>query len=263
MADFCLRSMGVSYSNGHQLPPHSHRWGQLIYAVSGTMQVLAGDTLWLVPPTRALWAPAGVVHSIEMRGEVAMRTIYVPTDAATQLPCVCHAIDVRLLLRELILHIVTLGLLTRENTEHLHLTQVFLDLVAAAERLPLFVPMPKDGRAAAVAHLLREDPARNDGIETLARESGASARTLQRVFRDETGLRFVEWRQRLRLLQAITLLEQGSSVTEAGAAAGYASTSAFVAAFKMQIGDTPHRFARRRRADAPSPRRSLDGYASP
>jgi AraC-like DNA-binding protein len=106
--------------------------------------------------------------------------------------------------------------------------------------------MPKDGRAASVAHMLREDPARDDGIEVLAREAGASARTLQRVFRDETGLRFVEWRQRLRLLQAITLLEQGSSVTEAGAGAGYSSTSAFVAAFKTQIGDTPHRFARSR-----------------
>lgn len=246
MGDFCLRSMGVSYSAGHVLEPHSHRWGQLIYAVSGTMQVLAGDTLWLVPPTRALWAPAGVMHSIEMRGEVAMRTIYVPTEFSAMLPSVCHAIDVRSLLRELILHIVTLRLLTREKPEHLHLTHVFLDLVARAEGLPLFVPMPKDGRAASVAHMLREDPARDDGIEMLAREAGASARTLQRVFRDETGLRFVEWRQRLRLLQAITLLEQGSSVTEAGAGAGYSSTSAFVAAFKTQIGDTPHRFARSR-----------------
>ena len=116
MAEFCLRSMGVSYSSGHVLEPHSHRWGQLIYAVSGTMQVLAGDMLWLVPPTRALWAPAGVVHSIEMRGEVAMRTIYVPAEFATRLPRVCHAIDVRLLLRELILHIVTLRSRSRETT---------------------------------------------------------------------------------------------------------------------------------------------------
>lgn len=246
MADYCLRSMGVSYSSGHVLEPHAHRWGQLIYAVSGTMQVLAGDTLWVVPPTRALWAPAGVVHSIEMRGEVAMRTIYVPVESSAKLPSVCHAIDVRLLLRELILHIVALRLLTCENPEHVHLMHVFLDLVAGAERLPLFVPMPNDARAASVANMLREDPARDDGIEALAREAGASARTLQRVFRDETGLRFVEWRQRLRLLQAITLLEQGSSVTDAGAAAGYSSTSAFVAAFKTQIGDTPHRFARNR-----------------
>ncbi len=246
MASFALRCLGQSFSSGHVLEPHAHPWGQLIYAVSGTMQVLAGDTLWLVPPTRALWAPAGVVHSIEMRGTVAMRTIYVPVERAAALPLHSHAIDVTPLLRELILHLVGLRLLREEEPEHLHLTHVFLDLAAAAPSLPLFVPMPRDGRAAAVARLLQADPAREENIEALAKKSGASARTLQRIFREETGLRFVEWRQRLRLLQAIALLEQGTSVTDAGAAAGYASTSAFIAAFKEQMGETPARYVKTR-----------------
>lgn len=244
MADFILRSLGQTFSNGHVLEPHSHPWGQLIYAVSGTMQVLAGNTLWLVPPTRALWAPAGVVHAIEMRGAVAMRTIYVPVERSSGLPSGIHAIDIAPLLREVILHIVGFRLLRAETPAHLHLAQVFLDLVAAAPALPLFVPMPRDERAAVVARLLQSDPAREDSIAALARKAGASVRTLQRVFRDETGMRFVEWRQRLRLLQAIAHLEQGNSVTQAGAAAGYASTSAFIAAFRQQMGETPARYAR-------------------
>ncbi|MEI9991828.1 MAG: helix-turn-helix transcriptional regulator [Rhizomicrobium sp.] len=246
MADYALRSLGQSFSSGHVLAPHAHPWGQLIYAISGTMQVAAGNTLWLVPPTRALWAPAGVTHAIEMRGAVAMRTIYVPAARAEALPRTVHAIDIAPLLREMIVHIVGLRMLRAEEASHRHLAAVFLDLVAAAPSLPLFVPMPEDSRAAAVARLLRDDPAREDGIEALARQVGASVRTLQRVFREETGLRFVEWRQRLRLLHAIALLEQGASVTEAGAAAGYASTSAFIAAFRQQMGDTPSRYARQR-----------------
>jgi len=204
-------------------------------------------TLWLVPPTRALWAPAGVVHAIEMRGETAMRTIYVPAEHAGDLPAATHAIAVTPLLREVILHIVGLRLLRAEEPRHLHMAQVFLDLVAASESLPLFVPIPHDARAAAVARMLQADPSRDDGIDALARAAGASARTLQRVFRDETGMRFVEWRQRLRLLQAITFLEQGASVTAAGARAGYASTSAFVAAFRAQMGESPARYVRARR----------------
>lgn len=246
MASFALRSVGQTFSSGHVLEPHSHSWGQLIYAVSGTMQVLAGNTLWLVPPTRALWAPAGVVHSIEMRGSVAMRTIYVPVERSTRLAAASHAIDVGPLLREMILHIVKLQMLRDEVDEQRRLADVFLDLLATAEGLPLFVPMPRDARALNVAHLLQADPAREDDIGALAKKAGASVRTLQRLFREETGMRFVEWRQRLRLLQAIALLEQGSSVTEAGAAAGYASTSAFVAMFRSQIGETPHRYARSR-----------------
>jgi AraC-like DNA-binding protein len=226
------------------LAPHTHPWGQLIYAVSGTMQVLADNTLWLAPTARASGAPAGTAHAIEMQGSVAMRTIYVPVERSLALPPRCHAIDVAPLLRELILHIVELRLLKEESAVHLHLAQVFLDLVAAAPSLPLFVPMPDDPRAATVARLLQADPARADGVAALARAAGASVRTLQRVFRDETGMRFVEWRQRLRLLQAITLLEQDHSVTEAGAAAGYASTSAFIAAFREQMGETPSRYVR-------------------
>jgi AraC-like DNA-binding protein len=244
MPEFVLRSVGQTYSHGHVLEPHSHRWGQLIYAVTGTMQVLAADTLWLVPPTRALWAPAGIVHAIVMRGSTAMRTIYVPPDQGNLLPAKCHAIEVSSLLRELILHIVGLRLLRAGVSTHEHLAELFLDLVAAAPGLPLFVPMPQDERAASVARVLRDDPARDDDIEHLARLAGASVRTLQRIFRKETGMRFVEWRQRLRLMQALERLEQGASVTAAGAEAGYASTSAFIAAFRAQVGETPKRFRR-------------------
>ncbi|HEY0302358.1 MAG TPA: AraC family ligand binding domain-containing protein, partial [Rhizomicrobium sp.] len=108
MADFVLRSLGQTFSSGHVLAPHAHPWGQLIYAVRGTMQVTAADTLWLVPPTRALWAPAGTVHAIAMRGPTAMRTIYVPPERSAALPARSHAIDVGPLLREVILHIVGL-----------------------------------------------------------------------------------------------------------------------------------------------------------
>jgi len=239
--------MGVSYPNGYRLEPHAHPWGQLIYAVRGTMQVLAGNTLWLVPPTRALWAPAGVVHAIEMRGETAMRTIYVPVERSDALPAVTHAIEVTPLLREVVLHLVGLRLLRADEPKHMHVAQVFLDLVAVSESLPLFVPMPHDSRAATVARALQADPSRGDSIEDLARAAGASVRTLQRVFREETGMRFVEWQQRLRLLQAITLLEQGAPVTAAGAQAGYASTSAFIAAFRQQMGETPARYVRAKR----------------
>jgi methylphosphotriester-DNA--protein-cysteine methyltransferase len=71
---------------------------------------------------------------------------------------------------------------------------------------------------------------------------GASSRTLQRLFASETGLRFAEWRRRLRLLHAAALLSAGASVTDAGLDAGYQSTSAFIAAFQRQLGDTPLRY---------------------
>src|SRR5271166_1051267 len=91
---YALRSLGQSFSDGHVLDAHTHPWGQVIYAATGTMRVIADDALWLVPQGRALWAPPGVSHEIEMRGAVAMRAIYVPPERAGRLPDICRAYEV-------------------------------------------------------------------------------------------------------------------------------------------------------------------------
>jgi AraC-like DNA-binding protein len=137
-------------------------------------------------------------------------------------------------------------MLQDEVEEDARLAAVFLDQLARAERLVLQLPMPRDARMRALADGLCADPSDPRGLPALARAAGASARTVQRVFREETGMRFVEWRQRLRLIHAVTALNLGASVTQAGAEAGYASTSAFIAAFRQQMGEPPARYLRNR-----------------
>ena len=80
-----------------------------------------------------------------------------------------------------------------------------------------------------------------DGATTggVARQSGLSARTLERLFRAETGMSFGLWRQKARLLESVRLLAQGGSVTDAALDSGYSSVSAYIAAFKQTFGCTP------------------------
>lgn len=239
-----LRSDSLTFWDGHELDAHSHPWGQLIYAATGTMRVLAEDALWLVPQGRALWAPPNVVHAISMRGTVAMRTIYIPPERADTLPKVCQAIEIGALLRELILHIAPIRLIRDDVAEHERLATLFLDKLSKAERVILTVPMPRNPALLKIADHLRSDLSRDVSLPALARLAGLSVRTLQRRFREETGLRFVEWRQRLRLIEATQMLGAGASVTDAGARAGYANTSAFIAAFRAHMGTTPRAFLR-------------------
>jgi AraC-like DNA-binding protein len=245
LVPYLLRTDALTFSDGHEIESHAHSWGQLLYAATGTMRVLAADALWLVTQGRALWAPPNVTHEIVMRGGVAMRTIYVPPGRARSLPPSCQAIEVKPLLRELILHIVPIRLLRDDDAEHRRLAALFLDQLARAERAVLHVPMPRDPALAAVVARVRDDPARNEGLPALARRARTSARTIQRRFLEETGMRFVEWRQRLKLMHAMTKLGAGASVTEAGAEAGYANTSAFIAAFRAYMGETPRAFLKR------------------
>jgi AraC-like DNA-binding protein len=85
-------------------------------------------------------------------------------------------------------------------------------------------------------------PAADDSLDQLARRHGAGRRTLERIFRGETGMSFGMWRQQARLLHSVSALAEGKPVTEAALDAGYASVSAYIAAFKRTFGCTPGSF---------------------
>ncbi|MBW8812293.1 MAG: helix-turn-helix transcriptional regulator [Caulobacterales bacterium] len=239
---FPVRGLAVTYRDGHVLDRHSHPWAQLVYAASGTMRVATPGAAWLTPPTRAIWVPGGTAHEIEMRGVVAMRTLYLaPADPGPRLTA-CRAIEVAPLLRELILHIVRLGMLRVGDPAHERLEGLLVDLLAAAETVPTELPLPADPRARGFAERLLAEPGRDAAFADLARGSGASLRTLQRLFLAQTGLSLEAWRGRARMQQAVVSLSNGAPVTQAALDAGYQSPSAFIAAFKRVFGVTPARW---------------------
>lgn len=239
---FPVRGLAVTYRAGHVLDRHTHPWAQLVYAASGTMRVVTPSATWLTPPTRAIWVPGGTPHEIQMRGTVAMRTLYLaPADEDARLAS-CRAIEVAPLLREVILHIVKLGMLEVDNAGHARLEALLVDLLVAAETAPLELPQPRDPRAQVFAGRLLAEPGSAASLEDLARGAGASLRTLQRLFLAETGLSLDAWRGRARMQQAVVSLSSGAPVTEAALDAGYQSASAFIAAFKRTFGVTPARW---------------------
>jgi AraC-like DNA-binding protein len=158
-----------------------------------------------------------------------------------RLPAACCAIDVPPLLRELVLAAVERCPIDETDAAGMRLAEVTIDRIAEAQTLPLQLPLPRDPRALRLAERLLAEPATADELPELARAAGASARTMQRLFLAESGLPFSQWRQRLRLLHGATLLGGGASVTAAGLEAGYAGTSAFIAAFRKHFGITPSR----------------------
>ena len=239
---FPVRGLAVTYRDGHWLDEHTHPWAQRVYAASGVMQVSTPAAAWLCPPTRAVWVPGGVPHRIDMKGTVAMRTLYLAPAGEDPRLGSCRAIEVAPLLRELILHIVRLGMLDADRAEHARMEGLLVDLLAEAETVPLQLPQPRDPRAQAFAKRILAEPGSEATLAELARDVGASLRTLQRLFLAETGLALESWRGRARMQQAVVALSGGASVTETALDAGYQSPSAFIAAFKRTFGVTPARY---------------------
>jgi len=227
------------YADGESVPRHSHERVQLLYATRGIMRITTDAAGFVVPPGRALWVPAAVPHVTAMQGPTAMRALFLRADAAQAGPAGVTVLAVSALLRELILAACSEPLEWDEAGRGGHLAALILDEIARAPALPLGVPAVHDLRLARLAAALRADPARPAGMEAWAAECGASARTLTRLFRAETGMSFGRWRQLLRLSEAAAMLAQGVPPARAAAAVGYASAPAFGAAFRAAFGTTP------------------------
>jgi AraC-like DNA-binding protein len=232
----------MDYDTGSALRVHSHDWGQLVYASAGVMTVMSAQGTWVVPPQQAIWIPAGTPHSIEMSGSVSMRTLYFRADLVVGLPFACCVVQVPPLLRELILHVVLTGPLDPAQPEHARLVAFLLDQLHELPTMPLELPMPKDPRAMRVADRLCADPGDRTPLDRLATTSGAAKRTIERLFREETGLTFGRWRQQLRLLEALRRIAAGDPVTSIALDVGYKSPSAFISMFKNALGTTPSQY---------------------
>src|SRR5262249_31810378 len=94
------------------------------------------------------------------------------------------------------------------------LLRVLVDELHEADEQPLQLPEPRDDRLQAIARRLSENTADNAALAELGKPIGASTRTLSRLFRDELGMTFYEWRTELRIYRALVLLADGHDVTQ-------------------------------------------------
>jgi AraC-like DNA-binding protein/mannose-6-phosphate isomerase-like protein (cupin superfamily) len=229
------------YPANFRLEMHSHRRAQLAYAVAGTMTVHTEHGIWVVPPQRAVWIPAEVQHYVESTDDVSMRSLFVDPVWAPEMK-ECCIVAVTPLLRELILHAATLPQLYAIGSPDDHLMTVLLEQLRALPLAPLRLPMPTDRRLAKIAQALLDDPSDKRGLSDWAKTVGASARTISRLFPEETGMSFSAWRQQARLLAALRLLAAAEPVSNVAFDTGFASPSAFVSMFKRSLGKTPGQY---------------------
>ncbi|WP_321822466.1 MULTISPECIES: helix-turn-helix transcriptional regulator [unclassified Burkholderia] len=236
--------------SGHMIEEHRHRHGQLVYAVSGVMEVTTQRGLWLVPPMRAVWVPPDVNHKMRARGAVQLRTVYVDPEAlqenAAEAP---RTLSVTPLLRELILRVVAIRAsedlreIDRQVSRLLvtEMTQLMTEPARPSEdALPL--PSGRDKRLAKICQAVLDDPGSPLGLEEWGNIVGASKRTMARKFQSEFGMSFFTWRQQARVFIALSRLSQGESVTSVASDLGYETLAAFSSMFRRVTGVLPSKY---------------------
>ena len=244
-----IRSFGVTFREGQKVspqylvPPAAGMWHQLVCANRGALTVRTEECAWVVPPHRAVWLPAGFQYRLELTGVVAVRMLYVrPVHGERSFPRQCSVVNVTPLLRELMQRVVTLGALDAAIPEQKRLTGVILDELKVLIAVPLQLPIPRDARALRFASLANRETGAIPSTKLLLRQCGTSRRTMERLFRAETGMSLGQWQRRQTLLQALRRLASGENVSTVAGDLGYNSPSAFIAMFRRELGQTPKRY---------------------
>ncbi len=224
------------WPSGGTSSAHSHPRGHLVYAARGVLSVHTERGTSIVPANRVAWVPAGFSHYHRTHGETDMRIEFLPASLARRVPAHPAVFLASGLARELLLRLANPGAHDRAR-----LRRVLVDELREAREQPLQLPEPRDDRLQAVAQVLYENPSDNSSLAELGRATGASARTLSRLFHNELGMTFYEWRTQLRISHALVLLAGDHDVTAVARACGWANPSAFIAAFTTIVGTTPGR----------------------
>jgi AraC-like DNA-binding protein len=229
---------------------HSHSYHQLLYSFSGITRLETRRHLWLLPPQRAAWIPAGVRHRTTLRRVTAGSIYFKPGRYRFSGLDEIAIFTATPLLREMI----SFGLRwTNQARARDDLASAFFQTVALYCRelkqaeLPYVLPR---GNSRMVGAAIDFSLANLDSISVaqVARAASTSPRTLRRYFQEETGLAWRHFLTRARLLRAMELLSEGkANVTETAYACGFTNLSAFSKAFSIFTGQNPGVFRRARR----------------
>lgn len=225
----------------HDSGIHQHQKNQLLYAPRGCMRISLNNQVCILPPSRAAWIPANVLHRATMTNIVDYRSVYFYNTEEYQLPGGVKIIEVTDLLKALIER-MALWPWDKKEEEQTNTAALFFEELRAAKEETLQLRFPTDKRVNAFLHQLSSPGALAPPLNQLQKQIGASSKTISRIFSKETGMSYQHWRQQWRLLKAIELLSTGLQVNDVAYQLDFSSDSAFIHFFRQQTGKSPMQY---------------------
>jgi AraC-like DNA-binding protein len=234
-----LIAVGNEYADGHAIPPHRHRRGQLISGATGVVVLATPTGTWVMPPQRGMWIPPGMVHDVRMIGAVSMQSLYLEPELSADMPQQCRVVGIPPFMRSLMAEALDLPPAYDSQSRAGALMALIQHEMRRLPELPLSLPLPAHAPLAERCRQFLRRPAVHETIESWSVPLGMSRRAFTRLFRAETGLSFVAWRQQACLLTALPRLAAGEQVTTVALDLGYDNPAAFATMFRRLLGASP------------------------
>jgi len=220
---------------------HSHRKGQFVVALRGSVICEVSAGFWMVPPHCGVWIPGGIEHGMRVSGDTDLCLLHVEPSAAP-LPERYCTLSITPLLKEMILRLSEMPRSYDEGSATARLVAVLLDEIARMKVERLYFPSSNHPRLRQLADTLLLDPGDRSTAQEWASRLAMSERTLTRLVAQETGMSFGRWRQQLQIIVALKWLHSGMQVQRIAEDLGYQSVSAFITMFRKALGASPSKY---------------------
>lgn len=194
---------------------------------------------WVMPPRHGMWIPPQMEHSVRAIGLVHMQSLYMEPAEAAAMPAEAQVVAIPPLLRHLISDALDLPVDYAPGTRASALMTLIRHELLRLEELPLSLKYPEHQALAERCQQFLLKPHIYETTDQWSADLNMSRRAFTRLFRAETHLSFVAWRQQACLTHALTLLASGTSVTTVALELGYDSPAAFSTMFKKALGVSP------------------------
>ncbi|WP_439651399.1 AraC family transcriptional regulator [Photobacterium atrarenae] len=222
---------------------HCHDWHQLIFPVRGLVQTQAGQSQFLVPHTSALFVPAGVHHESVAITETSFIGLYLNPRYGRDYGQHLRPLEMTPFFKALVLELRQRCQAPEQGHDKtLRLLAVLFDQIHDGDGYSYQLLVPQDRRVKLMFERLTAEPALTWSLAQWGEVVGASERTLSRLFLKEFNTTFALWRQHLRLVYSLSLLESSLPVQAIAHQVGYQNDSSYIKAFKARFGMTPQQF---------------------
>jgi AraC-like DNA-binding protein len=250
--DTAVRFPGF-YLVHHNLPGKTvgtHQWPQHVFFIplQGEIRINLADSTLAAGPGKIIYLPPRQVMRFESSKLAGDRLICMIDNsrwkAETNLKSEPSIFPAHQLAKEILFYLLLNPGLRSARSLVSTLVHVLAESLESAAHTTLLrvahvdskLSDPRIGKA---LQILRRDHATPLRIGTVAKEAGASVRTLSRLFLTHLGLSPKQALIHFRIEAAQELLLAGNSVTSSARACGYDSPAQFIAAFRRLTGQLP------------------------
>lgn len=222
---------------------HKHPWHQLVFPFRGLLQTQVNERKFLVPHTTSIFVPAGIMHESVALTDTQFMGIYINPEYCRNIEHVVTPIFVTDFIKLLFIEIQSqFESVSYDHSIQKNLVNVLLDQIESSKVTDFKLLVPKDRRIKKIFESYNNDPSIQYTLDDWSDKVGATKRTLTRLFAKEFDTSFSLWRQHLRLVTSLRLLEEDYSIQEVALSVGYQNDSSYIKAFKARFGITPLAF---------------------